>query len=67
MDADTTQRITTPSAVPPGVYYIKGSTTANFYTIKPVTVTADQMPIADAGPDQVLEYTFTHNNGCPVT
>ena len=59
MDADTTQRISTPSAVPPGIYYIKGSTTAKFYTIKPVTVTADQMPTADAGPDQVLEYTFT--------
>ncbi len=59
MDADTTQRITTPSAVPPGVYYIKGNTTANFYTIKPVTVTADQLPVSDAGPDQVLEYNFT--------
>jgi len=61
MDADTTQRIANPAAVPPGVYYIKGSTTANFYTIKPVNVIADQMPVADAGPDQVLGFTFTAN------
>ncbi len=59
LDADTTQRIANPAAVPAGIYYIKGSTTANFYTIVPVTVTADQMPVADAGPDQVLGYTFT--------
>jgi len=61
MDIDTVNPVPNPAAVSPGVYYIKGSTTANYYTIKPVTVTADQMPVADAGPDQVLGFTFTTN------
>ena len=35
-----------------------GTSTAGYYTIKSVMVTADQLPIADAGPDQVLDYLF---------
>lgn len=57
-DTTTAQRVPDPRAVPPGTYYIKGSSTANYYTIVPVTVNADQMPVADAGPDQVLEFIF---------
>ncbi len=49
----------TPAAATAGTYYIKGTTTAGYYTIKPVNVTTDQMPVADAGPDQVLEYQFS--------
>ncbi len=49
----------TPAAAAAGTYYIKGTTTAGYFTIKPVTVTADQMPVANAGPDQVLEYRFS--------
>ncbi|HQH22697.1 MAG TPA: gliding motility-associated C-terminal domain-containing protein [Bacteroidales bacterium] len=58
MDPDTVRRVQDPTAVPPGIYYIKGRTTANFYTVAPVNVRADEMPVADAGPDQVLGYTF---------
>jgi gliding motility-associated-like protein len=58
MDPDTVQRIPDPTAVSPGIYYIKGRTTANFYTIVPVNVDADEMPVAYAGPDQVLGFTF---------
>jgi len=59
MDSGATIPITNPAAVPEGTYYIKGTTTADFYTIKPVVVTADRMPFADAGPDIVLDYLFT--------
>jgi len=57
-DAGGTVAYLTPTAAPPGTYYIKGITTADFYSIKPVTVTADQLPVAYAGPDQVLDYLF---------
>jgi gliding motility-associated-like protein len=48
----------TPSAAAAGTYYIKGTTTAGYFTIKPVTVTVFQLPVPNAGPDQVLEYVF---------
>ncbi|NLN31720.1 MAG: gliding motility-associated C-terminal domain-containing protein, partial [Bacteroidales bacterium] len=60
-DPDTTiasNRVEDPTAVPPGIYYILGRTTANFYTIVRVNVNADEMPAADAGPDQMLGFTF---------
>ena len=57
-DATATIPYATPSAASAGTYYIKGTTTAGYSTIKPVTVTADQMPVADAGPDQELNYMF---------
>jgi gliding motility-associated-like protein len=57
-DAAATTEYTTPTAATEGTWYIKGTTTAGYYTIKPVVVTADQMPVAHAGPDLVLEYVF---------
>ncbi len=57
-DAAATVAYATPAAAIPGTYYIKGTSTAGFYNTKPVVVTADQLPVANAGLDQVLEYTF---------
>jgi len=50
-----------PAVSTAGTYYIKATTTAGFSTVKPVIVTADQRPIADAGPDQSLDYVFVTN------
>ena len=57
-DAAGTVSYATPQAAPAGTYYIMGTSTAGYYTIKPVVITADQLPVANAGPDQVLEYLF---------
>jgi gliding motility-associated-like protein len=57
-DAGATIAYTTPSAATAGTYYIKGTTVSGYFDIKPVIVTVDQMPVANAGPDQVLEYVF---------
>jgi hypothetical protein len=35
-----------------------GTSTAGYYSIRPVVVTADQLPVANAGPDTVLHYVF---------
>lgn len=57
-DAEATITFESPQAAPAGTYYIMGTSTAGYYTIKPVTVVADEIPVANAGPDQTLEYTF---------
>jgi gliding motility-associated-like protein len=58
-DADATTEYTTPAEATGGTYYIKGTTVSGYFDIKPVVVTVDQMPVADAGPDQVLDYQFS--------
>ncbi len=58
----------TPEAATAGTYYIRGTTTAGYSTIRPVVVIVDVMPLVDAGPDQVLEYLFrTTLSATPVT
>lgn len=68
-DTGATIPYETPTAAPPGVYYIKGTSTAGYYTIVPVVVTADELPVANAGHDQVLDYLFgtTLNADIPDT
>jgi gliding motility-associated-like protein len=48
-----------PSAVTAGTYYIKGTNAFGFFNIKPVTATIEQMPVPNAGPDQVLSLIFS--------
>ena len=57
-DTEGTVAYATPQAAPAGTYYIKGTSTAGYYTIKPVVVTADEIPVAFAGLDQPLDYLF---------
>ena len=57
-DAAATLTYATPQTAGAGTYYIMGTSTAGYYTIKPVVVTADELPVAYAGADQVLEYIF---------
>jgi len=58
LDAAATIEYSTPEAATAGTYYIKGTTTAGYFTIKSVIVTEDQMPVANAGSDMELEYVF---------
>ncbi len=62
IDKDATMPLHNPVEVSEGTYYIKGTLTidenTDYFAIKPVNVTADQMPVADAGPDQFLIFTF---------
>jgi gliding motility-associated-like protein len=57
-DAAATIAYTTPSMATDGTYYIKGTTADGFFTVKPVTVAVYQIPVANAGPDQVLSNVF---------
>jgi gliding motility-associated-like protein len=57
-DAAATIAYATPTAATEGTYYIRGTSTAGFYNTKPVVVTADQLPVANAGLDQILDYLF---------
>ncbi len=57
-DPEATAAYATPEAAPAGTYYIMGTSTAGYFTIKEVVVTADVIPTANAGPDQVLDYIF---------
>ena len=58
LDASGTDPDKTPAASAAGTYYIKGTTTDGFSTIKPVIVTIYKIPVPDAGPDQVLAQKF---------
>jgi gliding motility-associated-like protein len=57
-DTTATMPYRTPSNAMAGTYYIKGTTTAGFFSVKPVLVTVDQISLANAGADQFLEYIF---------
>lgn len=48
-----------PSTATDGTYYIKGTIAATGCSdVKPVTVIVRQKPVANAGPDKVLDYLF---------
>jgi large repetitive protein len=67
-DAAATIRYNSPAKSTAGTYYIKGITNTGFVSVKPVLVTVHQAYIANAGDDQVLEYTFgTTLNAEPPT
>jgi gliding motility-associated-like protein len=66
LDSETTQEYPTPAEATEGTYYIRGTTVSGFFDIKPVVVTVDQPPVADAGPDHVLNFVFhTELNATP--
>ena len=58
-DADATISYNTPTTSTAGTYYIKGTTVSGYFSIKPVIVMVDQLPISNAGIDQTLDYTFS--------
>lgn len=58
-DAAATVPFTTPGAAPAGTYYIKGTTSDGFFTIKPVIVSVYHIPVPNAGPDQNLPFIFS--------
>jgi gliding motility-associated-like protein len=57
-DASGTIPYGTPTVATAGIFYIKGTTTDGFFTIKPVTVLVYRIPLPNAGPDQVLSNQF---------
>ena len=58
-DEAATKPFSTPGAAKAGTYYIKGTTSDGFFTIKPVRVSVYNIPVANAGPDQNLPNIFT--------
>ena len=58
-NAQATDPLSTPAAAPEGLYYIKGTIPGGCSSIGPVMVQIIQLPVADAGPDQVLTYLFS--------
>ncbi len=57
-DAAATVPYATPATAPAGTYHIMGTSTAGYQTVKPVVVTADELPVANAGLDQIIDYVF---------
>jgi gliding motility-associated-like protein len=47
-----------PQKAAAGTYYIKGTNSSGYFSIKPVIVTIDQLPVPKAGLDQTLDYQF---------
>lgn len=61
-NAGATVPYTSPLTATDGNYYIKGTAEVSGCSdIKPVTVTVRQKPVANAGPDKVLDFQFSTN------
>jgi gliding motility-associated-like protein len=58
-DSGATISFTSPKAATEATYYIKGTAVSGYFSIKPVKVTVDKLPVANAGADQVLVYQFS--------
>jgi gliding motility-associated-like protein len=58
-DATATIAYNTPITATTGTYYIKGTTVSGYFSIKPVNVRIDQLPVPNAGVDQTLDYMFS--------
>jgi gliding motility-associated-like protein len=59
LDDGATQAYATPQTATAGTYYIKGTTVLGYSDIKPVNVTVDIPPVANAGPDQSLSLDYS--------
>lgn len=57
-DQNATLPFTATTAATNGIYYIKGTNTAQCSDIKPITVTVKDRPVANAGADQALDFHF---------
>jgi gliding motility-associated-like protein len=57
-DPGATMEYITPEKATSGTYFIKGTTPSGYSDIKPVEVSVVRLPVANAGPDQILEYQF---------
>ncbi len=57
-DSSATKILLNPENVPAGHYYIKGTNEYMFFSVKPVDVVVKENPLADAGSDQELDYSF---------
>ena len=57
-DAAATIIFPTPSGADNGIYYIRGTSSEGCFDIKPVTVIINESPVADAGPDKILDNQF---------
>lgn len=53
-DSAATMQYQTPGAAHTGIYFIKGTSADGLFSVKPVTVLVFQIPVANAGPDQIL-------------
>ena len=53
-DSAATMQYQTPGAASAGIYFIKGTSADSLFSVKPVTVMVFQIPLANAGPDQIL-------------
>jgi len=57
-DKDASSPALNPQEASAGTYYIKGTNSYLFFSVQPVIVIVRKTPVADAGPDQKLDYNF---------